>query len=84
VPAGAFMLCRGRRCLVVGVSAEYTAIDVSGVPGVGVGDTVTIVGDDGGETVSVEDVAGQLGAPSAAYWLVGVRNVPIRYLRGSP
>jgi len=78
-PGMAFMLCRGRRCPVVGVSAEYTAIDLSGVPGARVGDTVTVIGDDDGDAISVESVAEQLGAPSAAYWMVGLRNVPMRY-----
>ena len=77
----ASMLVRGRRCPVLGVSAEYTVIDVTAVPDVAVGDVVTVVGEDGGETIAVEDVARQLGAPSAAYWMVGLRNVPFRYER---
>jgi hypothetical protein len=52
---------------------------VTGVPGAAVGDVVTIVGEAGGTTIAVEDVAEQLGAPSAAYWMVGLRNVPFRY-----
>ena len=75
----AAMLVRGRRCPVLGVSAEYTVVDVTAVPDAAVGDVVTVVGEDGGETIAVEDVARQLGAPSAAYWMVGLRNVPFRY-----
>jgi alanine racemase len=75
----ASMLVRGRPCPVLAVSAEYTVIDVTEVPDVAVGDVVTVVGEDGGETIAVEDVARQLGAPSAAYWMVGLRNVPFRY-----
>ena len=78
--SGAFMLCRGRRCQVLGVSAEYTVIDVSAVPGAGAGDTVTIIGEDEGDAITVESLAEQLGAPSAAYWMVGLRDVPMRYL----
>ncbi len=77
--AGAYMLCRGRRCDVLSVSAEYTVVDLSSVPGAAVGDAVTIVGRDGGEEIAVETVAGQLGAPSAAYWMVGLKSVPYRY-----
>jgi alanine racemase len=73
------MLVRGLLCPVLSVSAEYTVVDVTAVPDVAVGDVVTIIGDDGGETIAVEDVARQLGAPSAAYWMVGLRNVPFRY-----
>ena len=73
------MLVGGRRCPVLGVSAEYTVVDVTGVPGAAVGDEVTVIGEDGDESIAVEDVADQLGAPSAAYWMVGLRNVPFRY-----
>ena len=41
---GAYMLCRGRRCAVLSVSAEYTVLDLSDVPGAAVGDVVTIIG----------------------------------------
>ncbi len=79
-PAGtvANMLCDGRRCPVLSVSAEYTVVDLSAVPNARVGDVVTIVGDG----IAAEDVAAQLGAPSAAYWLVALRNVPLRYHAG--
>ncbi len=76
------MLVRGQSCAVLGVSAEYTVLDLTGVVDAAVGDTVTIVGEDGGETIAVEDVAEQLGAPSAAYWMIGLRNVPYRYEAG--
>jgi alanine racemase len=75
----AFMLCRGRRCPVLGVSAEYTVIDVSAVPAAAVGDTVTIIGEDDGDAITVESLAQRLGAPSAAYWMIGLRDVPMRY-----
>ena len=80
-PAGtdAYMLCRGRRCPVLSVSAEYTVVDLSGVPGASLGDLVTVVGRDGDEEIAVEMVARQLGAPSAAYWMVGLKSVPVRY-----
>jgi alanine racemase len=81
--SGAYMLCRGRRCPVLSVSAEYTVIDVSAVPGAEAGDTVTIIGEDDGDAITVESLAQQLGAPSAAYWMVGLRDVPMRYLVSS-
>ena len=77
--AGAYMLCRGRRCAVLSVSAEYTVVDLSDVPGAEVGDVVTVVGRDGDEEIAVEAVARQLRAPSAAYWMVGLKSVPYRY-----
>jgi alanine racemase len=76
---GAYMLCRGQRCAVLAVSAEYTVVDLSDVPGAAVGDVVTIIGRDGDDEIEVETVARQLRAPSAAYWMVGLKSVPYRY-----
>jgi alanine racemase len=83
-PSGsaAYMLCRGRRCAVLSVSAEYTVIDLTNVAGASVGDVVTVIGRDGDEEIAVETVARQLGAPSAAYWMVGMKSVPYRYSGG--
>lgn len=75
----AHMLCHGRRCPVLSVSAEYTVIDLTATPAAKVGDTVTIIGDDGGATIAAEDIASDLGAPSAAYWMVGLKSVPMTY-----
>jgi alanine racemase len=75
----AFVLCHGRRCAVLGVSAEYTVVDLTGVGDAAVGDVVTVIGRDGTDEIAVEEVAAQLGAPSAAYWMVGLKNVPYRY-----
>ncbi|MEY2553508.1 MAG: alanine racemase [Ilumatobacteraceae bacterium] len=78
----AFVLCHGQRCKVLGVSAEYTVIDVTELADVAVGDVVTVVGSDGDDEIAVEDVAAHVGAPSAAYWMVGLKNVPYRYRGG--
>jgi alanine racemase len=75
----AYMLCKGRRCAVLSVSAEYTVVDLSDVPHASVGDLVTVIGRDGDEEIAVETVAHQLGAPSAAYWMVGLKSIPYRY-----
>ena len=61
------------------VSAEYTVIDLTAAPGAAVGDVVTIIGEDGGDVIRVESLAEQVGAPSAAYWMIGLRDVPMRY-----
>jgi alanine racemase len=79
VTGDAFMLCHGRRCPVLGVSAEYTVIDLTEVTDAAVGDTVTVIGTDGDDHIAVEDVAAQVGAPSAAYWMIGLKNVPYHY-----
>jgi alanine racemase len=55
---GAEVLVRGVRCPVVGtVTMDYLIVDVGRVPEPKVGDTVTLIGRDGGEEVRVEDVA---------------------------
>jgi len=85
-PAGtaAYMLCRGQRCAVLSVSAEYTIVDLSDLSNPAIGELVTVIGRDGDEEIAVETVAQQLGAPSAAYWMVGLKNVPYRYTSTSP
>ena len=52
------VLVRGRRAPLIGaVSMDAITIDVTGVPGVEVGDVVTIIGADGDERITVEEVA---------------------------
>ena len=77
---GVYMLCRGQRCAVLSVSAEYTIVDVSEVPDAAVGDLVTVIGRDGDEEISVESLAQHVGAPSAARtgWSAW-KSVPYRY-----
>lgn len=55
-------LLRGQRCPIVGaISMDYCTVDVTRADGVGVGDTATLIGADGGETVSVQEVAEAAG-----------------------
>ncbi len=75
----AVVVCRGVRCPVLSVTAEYTVLDLSAVAGAAIGDEVTIVGEQDGEAIAVEDVAAATGAPSAGYWMMGLRKVPLRY-----
>jgi len=52
------VIIRGVRAPIVGrVSMDYTTIDVGHIPGVHVGDHVTIIGTDGNETLSAEELA---------------------------
>lgn len=51
-------LVRGVRVPVVGrVSMDVSVVNITGVDGVGVGDVATLVGRDGGEEITIEDVA---------------------------
>jgi alanine racemase len=56
------VLVRGRRAPIVGrVTMDYTTVDVGHIPGVVVGDTATLIGSDGHETITVEEVAAKAG-----------------------
>lgn len=59
---GACALVRGRRCPLVGaVSMDYCCVDVTDVPGTGIGDPVTLVGRDGEVQLRVQEVAAAAG-----------------------
>ena len=56
------VIVRGRRAPIVGrVTMDYITIDVGHVPGAAVGDRVTLIGSDGPETISVEEIAQKAG-----------------------
>ncbi|MBI4409117.1 MAG: alanine racemase [Gemmatimonadetes bacterium] len=59
-------LVRGRRVPMVGrISMDMTVIDLTSVPDAGVGDVATLIGGDGDERITVEEVAAQ--ADTIAY-----------------
>ena len=52
------MLIRGRRCRVAGrVCMDYTMVDVGAVPDVAVGDDVVIMGSQGEDKISADEIA---------------------------
>ncbi len=56
------VLVRGQRARIVGrISMDYSCVDVSDIPGVSVGDRVTLVGTQGEERITLERVAEQIG-----------------------
>ncbi len=56
------VLIHGRRAPIVGrVCMDQTVVDVSRLPGVQIGDTTTLIGTDGGETLTAGDLAAALG-----------------------
>lgn len=56
------VLIRGARCPVLGrVSMNMFPVDVSHVPGVAAGDEVVLLGSQGGEAITVEELAGKMG-----------------------
>ncbi len=56
------VLVRGQRAPIVGrVCMDQTMIDVTGIPDVRQGDEVVLIGEQGGERITAEDVAERLG-----------------------
>ena len=56
------VLVRGRRASIVGrVCMDQTMIDVTAIPGVRQGDEVVLIGEQGQERITAEDVAERLG-----------------------
>jgi alanine racemase len=61
------VLVHGRRCPVRGrVTMNQTLIDVTNVPQVAVGDTVTMLGSDGNDSILAEELAVHAGIPPHA------------------
>src|SRR5690606_12080359 len=59
------VLVRGQRAPIVGrVSMDQTMIDVTAIPLVRQGDEVVLIGEQGNEQISAEDVAERLGTIS--------------------
>ena len=55
-------LVRGRMAPIVGsISMDYTMLDVGDVPGVSVGDTVTLIGGDGEQSIGMGELASLVG-----------------------
>lgn len=55
-------LVHGRRAPIVGrISMDLTVIDVTEIPEAAVGDVATLIGRDGGEEITLEEVASQAG-----------------------
>ena len=56
------VLVRGQRAPIVGrVCMDQTMLDVTGNPGVRQGDEVILIGEQGSERITAEDVAERLG-----------------------
>jgi alanine racemase len=74
-------LVRGRGVPLVGaISMDLTALDVTDVPGVALGDIVTIYGRDGKAEIRVSDVAREIGTVTSDLLCALGRRVPRYYL----
>ena len=78
-----YVLIRGKKAPILGrICMDQMMVDVTGIPGVRVGDRVTLVGTDGEETITMEEISAV--ADSFNYEFVcGIsRRVPRQYVRG--
>jgi len=73
-------LVRERRVPLVGtISMDLTTLDVTDVPGVALGDVVTIYGKDGKSAIEVSDVAPEIGTVTSDLLCALGRRVPKYY-----
>ena len=78
-----YVLIRGKKAPILGrICMDQMMVDVTAIPGVQVGDQVTLVGTDGDETITMEEISAQ--AFSFNYECVcGIsRRVPRLYVQG--
>jgi len=76
------VLIRGKKAPVLGrICMDQMMVDVTNIPGVSVGDEVTLMGRDGDELLSAEDLAGWSGTISYEIVTGISRRVPRSYLR---
>jgi alanine racemase len=77
------VLIRGRRARVAGtVCMDWTLIDATDIPGVAVGDEVTLLGRDNGQRISAEEWAERIGTISYEVFCQVSKRVPRLYLGG--
>ena len=75
------VLIHGKRCPIIGrVCMDQFMIDVTGVPEAQVGDTVTILGRDGDEEITADDVADLVGTIGYEVTCLVTPRVPRVYL----
>lgn len=75
------MLVQGKRAPIVGrVTMDFTMIDVGHIPGVKPGDDVTILGPQGTERITAEDIAGRTGTINYEVTSGLTGRMPISYV----
>ena len=74
----AMMLVGGKRVPVLGVSLEHATLDLTGVDQPEVGDEVVVVGESGGQSITLEDLAGWQGTRPLDVLMGSDRRVPDR------
>jgi alanine racemase len=76
------ILVRGRRCPIVGkLSLEHTRIDVTNVADASLGDEAVIIGEQGGETISLEQVCDATGLDQVGVTTSIRRSIARHYIQ---
>ena len=77
------VLIHGKKAPIIGrICMDQMMVDVTDIPGVQAGDTVTLIGTDGDETISMEEIAAAAGSFNYEFACGISRRVPRVYLRG--
>ena len=78
-----YVLIHGKKAPILGrICMDQMMVDVSEIPDVALDDTVTLIGTDGSETITVEDIAEAAGTFNYEFVCGISRRVPRRYIRG--
>ncbi len=81
-PGGAQVLIHGRRCSILGrICMDQLMVDVTGLSGVEIGDTVTLIGRDGGGEITADELARCEGTISYEVVCGLSKRVPRVYLK---
>ncbi|MCP4722865.1 MAG: alanine racemase, partial [Desulfobacteraceae bacterium] len=76
------MLVRGKTAPITGrVCMDFTMIDVGHIPGCSLGDEVVIMGTQGNEQISADDIAAPLGTINYEITASLTKRMPICYIR---
>lgn len=83
-PGGGEALVRGRRVPIIGrISMDLTVVDLTEVPDAAAGDVATLIGRDGGEEITVDEVAARAGTISYEILTGLAPRLPRLYLDGT-
>ena len=80
---GFYVLINGRKAPILGrVCMDQLMVDVTGIPEVSVGTSVTLIGRDGEETITMEQIAAAAGSFNYEFTCGISRRVPRYYYQG--
>ena len=76
----AYALVAGERAPIRGLSLEHLTLDLSALPAAGVGDEVVLLGESGGESISLADLAEWQGTRLHHVLMAFDRRLPAHYV----